>query len=94
MSTKTETTAVKKGFLKPSTRENLRIYWYNFHSNRLSMVGLTIVLISVVLAVFAPYIAPFPEHAGAYVDLASASQAPNAPSGSARTLRDETSSPA
>ena len=77
MSNKTETLSVKKGFLKPSTRENLRIYWYNFRSNKLSMVGLTIVLISVVLAVFAPYIAPFPEHAGAYADLSSASQAPN-----------------
>ena len=77
MSNKTETLSVKKGFLKPSTRENLRIYWYNFRSNKLSMVGLTIVLIPVVLAVFAPYIAPFPEHAGAYADLSSASQAPN-----------------
>lgn len=77
MSNKTEVLSAKKGFLKPSTRENLRIYWYNFRSNKLSMVGLTIVLISVVLAVFAPYIAPFPEHAGAYADLSSASQAPN-----------------
>lgn len=77
MSNKTEALSAKKGFLKPSTRENLRIYWYNFRSNKLSMVGLTIVLISVVLAVFAPYIAPFPEHAGAYADLSSASQAPN-----------------
>lgn len=59
MSNKTEVLSAKKGFLKPSTRENLRIYWYNFRSNKLSMVGLTIVLISVVLAVFAPYIAPF-----------------------------------
>lgn len=71
-------TTVKRGILKPSTRETLHIYWYNFRSNRLSMVGLVIVLISVVLAVFAPYIAPFPEHASAYVDLASASLAPNA----------------
>ena len=68
----------KKGFLKPSTRENFCIYWYNFRSNKLSMVGLTIVVISLILAVFAPYVAPFPEHAGAYVDLANAGVAPNA----------------
>ena len=62
----------KKGFLKPSTRENFCIYWYNFRSNKLSMVGLAIVVISLIFAIFAPYVAPFPEHAGAYVDLANA----------------------
>lgn len=68
----------KKGFLKPSTRENFCIYWYNFRSNKLSMVGLAIVVISLIFAIFAPYVAPFPEHAGAYVDLANAGVAPNA----------------
>lgn len=66
----------KKGFLKPSTKENLRIYWYNFRGNKLSMVGLIIVALSVLLAVFAPYIAPYPQHAGAYIDLNSAGMAP------------------
>ena len=50
----------KKGFLKPSTRENFCIYWYNFRSNKLSMVGLAIVVISLIFAIFAPYVAPFP----------------------------------
>ena len=68
----------KKGFLKPSTRENFCIYWYNFRSNKLSMVGLAIVVISLIFAIFAPCVAPFPEHAGAYVDLANAGVAPNA----------------
>ena len=42
------------------------------------MVGLAIVVISLIFAIFAPYVAPFPEHAGAYVDLANAGVAPNA----------------
>ena len=46
----------KKGFLKPSTRENFCIYWYNFRSNKLSMVGLAIVVISLIFAIFAPYL--------------------------------------
>ena len=41
----------KKGFLKPSTRENFCIYWYNFRSNKLSMVGLAIVVISLIFAI-------------------------------------------
>ena len=73
-----DATKKKKGFLKPSTRENFCIYWYNFRSNKLSMVGLAIVVISLIFAIFAPYVAPFPEHAGAYVDLANAGVAPNA----------------
>lgn len=76
---KQETTAAhKKGILKPSTKENLRIYWYNFRRNKLSIVGLIIVFFCIVIAVFAPYIAPYPDHAGAYVDLKNASLAPNA----------------
>jgi len=67
----------KRRFLKVSTKENLRRYWYNFKRNKLSIVGLTIVVLSVVCAIFAPQIAPYPEHAGAYVDFANASTPPN-----------------
>ena len=68
----------KKGFLKPSTRENLKIYWYNFRSNKLSIVGLIIVLISIFLALFPQAVTHFPEHVAEYVDFANAGQAPNA----------------
>ncbi len=71
-------TAVKRGFLKPSTKENLKIWWYNFRRNKLSMVGLAIVAISILLAVFAPLVAPYPQHAGAFIDLKNASRAPGA----------------
>jgi len=67
----------KTGWLKPSTRENLKRYWYNFKRNKLSILGLIIVVISVFLAVFAPIIAPYPKHAEAFVDYNNASQPPN-----------------
>lgn len=69
-----------KGFrlVKPSTKENLRIYWYNFRRNKLSMVGLVIVAISLLCALFPSLLSPFPDHAGEFVDFAHASEAPNA----------------
>ena len=68
----------QRGLLKPSTRENLRIYWYNFRSNKLSIVGLIIVLISIYLALFPQTVTHFPEHVKEFVDFANAGQAPNA----------------
>ena len=68
----------RRGLLKPSTRENLRIYWYNFRSNKLSIVGLIIVLISIYLALFPQTVTHFPEHVKEFVDFANAGQAPNA----------------
>jgi len=79
MTLPSEALAVTKrtGLLKPSTRENLKIYWYNFRSNKLSIVGLIIVLISVFLALFPQAVTHFPQHVEAFVDYANASQAPN-----------------
>lgn len=67
----------KKGLLKPSTRENLRIYWYNFRRNKLSMAGLIIVALSVIFALSPQVFAGYPQHAKEFVDFANASQAPN-----------------
>jgi len=50
--------------------------WYKFSRNKLSVVGLIIVLIIVTAAVFAPLIAPYPHHAGKFVDYANAGTAP------------------
>jgi peptide/nickel transport system permease protein len=52
--------------------------WYNFRRNPLSMVGLGLVTLIVLLAVFAPLVAPYPGHAGAFVDFVNASQPPSA----------------
>ena len=63
--------------LSPSTKENLKIYWYKFRRNKLSLVGLIIVLICIFCAIFAEFITPFPEHVKEFVDYANASLAPN-----------------
>lgn len=57
--------------------DSARRSWYKFSRNLLSSVGLAIVILSVLLAVFAPWVTPFPEHAGPVVDILNASQAPN-----------------
>ena len=51
--------------------------WYKFSRNPLSVVGL-IVLFSVILAaVIAPYITPYPEHAGAFTNFRESSLSPS-----------------
>jgi peptide/nickel transport system permease protein len=56
--------------------ENLGRNWYKFSRNPMSIVGLCTVLLVVFLAVFAPWVAPYPEHAGKFVDFANASTPP------------------
>lgn len=60
-----------------SRLENLRRNWYKFSRNTLSMVGLSIVGLIVLLAIFAPWVAPYPEHAGPFADFANAGQPPS-----------------
>jgi len=59
------------------TEKGLEKGWHKFSRNPLSIVGLTAVLLIIFLAVFAPYIAPYPKHAGKFVDFAEASQPPS-----------------
>jgi peptide/nickel transport system permease protein len=58
-------------------RESLGRSWYKFSRNPLSLVGLSTVLLVVFLAVFAPVVAPYPQHASAFVDFANASRPPD-----------------
>lgn len=44
--------------------EDLRRIAYRFRQNPLSLVGMSIILMFVFVAIFAPYIAPYPGHAG------------------------------
>ena len=68
----------KKSFIiSPSKKENMKIYCYKFSRNKLSIIGLIIVAACFLLAIFAEYITPFPEHSREFVDYANASQAPN-----------------
>jgi len=66
-----------KSLIKVSTQENLKLYWYKFSRNKLSVLGLILVITSILLAVLAPVITPYPEHAEAFVDYNNASQPPS-----------------
>ena len=43
-------------------RTGLQKSWYKFSRNKLSVIGLAIVLSVIFLAIFAPYISPYPQH--------------------------------
>jgi len=58
-------------------KENLKRVWYNFSRNPLSLVGLGIALACVIIALFTEYIAPYPHHAGLYIDFKNAYQPPS-----------------
>ena len=49
-------------------RINFSKGWYKFSRNPLSVLGLAILFIIIIVAVFAPYITPYPEHAGPYTN--------------------------
>jgi len=51
--------------------------WFRFSRNRLSAVGLIIVILILASAIFAPLIAPYPQHASAYTDFANSCAAPS-----------------
>jgi len=57
--------------------ENVKKSWYKFSKNPLSIIGATIVFLIMCLAIFAPLVAPYPEHAGNFVDFSNASQPPS-----------------
>lgn len=58
-------------------RTRLGRWWYKFSRNPLSVVGLVVVAFVVFCAVFAPWIAPYPEHAGPYVNYGEANRPPS-----------------
>ncbi len=58
-------------------RDSLAKAWYKFSRNRLSIVGLAMVVLILSLAIFAPYVTPYPQHAGKYVDFKNRNLAPS-----------------
>jgi peptide/nickel transport system permease protein len=52
-----------------SARFDLKRKWYRFSRSPLSIVGLIISVASVVTALAAPFVAPYPVHAGLFTDL-------------------------
>ncbi|UCD71647.1 MAG: ABC transporter permease [Syntrophobacterales bacterium] len=51
--------------------------WYRFRRNPISLAGGSMVLLVILLAILAPYVTPYPRHAGAFTDFSSTFQAPS-----------------
>ena len=58
-------------------RESIKRAWYRFSRSKLSMTGLLILLAIMISALFAEYIAPYPSHAGLYINFRDAYQPPS-----------------
>jgi len=63
---------------QPKAKTKKGKYWYKFSRNKLSVLGLVIVVTVVLLALLAPWITPYPRHVRPFVDFANASKAPSA----------------
>ena len=59
-------------------KERIHTYWYYFTRSKSAVIGLVIVLLMIVIALFASFIAPYPEHAGVFTDFANKNQPPSA----------------
>jgi peptide/nickel transport system permease protein len=53
---------------EPVRLSNAYQNWYRFSRNPTAVIGAAIVVISILAAIFAPYITPYPTHIGAVVD--------------------------
>ncbi|MDD3655444.1 MAG: ABC transporter permease [Atribacterota bacterium] len=79
---KVEMKTKQENILKPSKWgrfwNNICRNWYYFSRNKLSVLGLSIVVLVILLAIFAPYMTPYPQHASSFVDFKNAGQPPSA----------------
>jgi peptide/nickel transport system permease protein len=58
-------------------RESWGRAWYKFSRNPLSVLGLVMVSVITLMAIFAPFVAPYPLHAEPFTDFANASKPPS-----------------
>jgi peptide/nickel transport system permease protein len=58
-------------------KESLGRGWYRFRHNPISLVGASMVLLVILLAILAPYVTPYPQHAGAFTELSKTFQPPS-----------------
>lgn len=72
----TETSRLDQ-LVSPARRELWYRSYQRFTNQPMSVIGLIIVVTITIAAVFAPYIAPYPEHAGSFTDFANAFQQPS-----------------
>lgn len=60
-----------------SKERNLGRHWYKFSRNPLSVLGLITILLIVFVALFAPYLTPYSDSAGNYINFTEASKMPS-----------------
>jgi peptide/nickel transport system permease protein len=77
VSTKTNDSRWIDRQLPPARREELYRAWIRFANQPVSIVGLVMVAGVIFIAIFAPILAPHPEHAGPYTDFANSLQSPS-----------------
>ncbi len=58
-------------------KERIKKNWYKFSKNPLSVFALILVLLIIFIAIFANFVAPYPEHASAFVDFKNAKRPPS-----------------
>lgn len=63
--------------VKRDRLEGVKRAWYKFSLNKVSVVGLSIIVVVMLLAILQPIIAPYPHHVKAFVDFANASRPPS-----------------
>ena len=63
---------------RQNRRDNIGRAWYKFSQNPLSVIGLGMVTLVILLAIFAPIVAPYPQHVKPFVDFANAKSPPTA----------------
>ncbi len=66
-----------KKLQRESRRQDLGRSWYKFGRNPLSVIGIVTVVLVILLAIFAPWVSPYPKHAGPFTDFAHAKQPPS-----------------
>ncbi len=62
---------------RQNRRDNIGRAWYKFSRNPLSVLGLAMVIIIILLAIFASYVTPFPKHVEPFTDFANAKAPPD-----------------
>jgi peptide/nickel transport system permease protein len=63
--------------IQKSKTSKYRRYWYKFRRNKLSLVGLGTIVVVAIVAIFAPYLAPYPSSASIGVNFSVMLQPPS-----------------
>ncbi|MCY3835767.1 MAG: ABC transporter permease [Anaerolineaceae bacterium] len=67
-----------KRIQRQNRRDSFGRAWYKFSANKLSVIGLIMVVTVILLAIFAPLAAPYPNHVKPFVDYNNDKAAPSA----------------